>query len=340
MLRVSLMKDHHQKITMAQVAEAAGVSKATVSRALGGSSLIGDDVRKHVEKAAADLGYVRRNQKRHAERSILTIKLVLPPAVNRAAQLFYSFRELIDGLSAGLAPSGTNIIVEVSGPDYQPFRHKKGGEVDAFVFAFHRPSSEVLAEIHERHVACVVLNRIVRGVRQVVNHHRDALHQIAGHLSSRRVKGDCCFVGYRGIEDVVRARLGGFTEGCEAYGIEFDPEGQTWIAESPQDITQEGVKEWYDKGMRTFVGVNDVTGALLIQHLKDLGLKIPQDVRVTGCDRGPSRSITIPKLTTVELSIYTLAEKAGQSLQAEIVEGKESAKAVFVKGHLLVGETT
>ena len=57
---------------MAKIAELAGVSKATVSRALGGSSLIGDDVRAHVGKVADELGYLRRTQKGHAERSILT----------------------------------------------------------------------------------------------------------------------------------------------------------------------------------------------------------------------------------------------------------------------------
>ncbi|MDB4566129.1 LacI family DNA-binding transcriptional regulator, partial [Akkermansiaceae bacterium] len=53
------------KVTMAKVAEKAGVSKATVSRAIGGSMLIGEDVRLHVESIAKKLGYVRRSQKRH-----------------------------------------------------------------------------------------------------------------------------------------------------------------------------------------------------------------------------------------------------------------------------------
>jgi transcriptional regulator with XRE-family HTH domain len=46
------------KVTMAKVAEKAGVSKATVSRAIGGSMLIGEDVRLHVESIAKELGYV------------------------------------------------------------------------------------------------------------------------------------------------------------------------------------------------------------------------------------------------------------------------------------------
>lgn len=334
------MAEKKTKVTMEQVAELAGVSKATVSRVLGGSSLIGDSVRDQVQKVAAELGYVRRNQKRHAQRSILTIKLVLPPVANRTSQLFYSLMDLVDGLRAGLQPSTANIIVETSAPDYEPFRHKKGGEADAFVFAFHRPGSEVLSEIDERGVASVVLNRVVRGVRQVVSDHRHALGLIAGHLAGRGVKGKCCFVGYQGIEDVLRARLQGFEEGCQEHGIAFDSDLDLWVAPSPQEISQAEVENWLSDGVTTFVGVNDVVGVILIQHIRGLGLRIPEDVRVTGCDRGPVRGITFPRLTTVELSMFKLAEHAGQSLQSEIVERSEEARALLVAGQLLVGETT
>ncbi|MGB1888015.1 MAG: LacI family DNA-binding transcriptional regulator, partial [Akkermansiaceae bacterium] len=114
-----------EKVTMAKVAEKAGVSKATVSRAIGGSMLIGEDVRLHVESIAKELGYVRRSQKRHAERSILTIKLVLPPAKERSTQLFYNFMTLTEGLREGLLPSVANLIVETSSDKYRPFPHKK-----------------------------------------------------------------------------------------------------------------------------------------------------------------------------------------------------------------------
>lgn len=334
------MSESKMKVTMAQIADRAGVSKATVSRALGGSSLIGDDVRGHVENVADEMGYVRKTQKRHAERSILTVKVVLPPGDQRSTQLFYSFMNLADGLRDGLLPSGANLIVETYRDDYRPFPHKKGGEIDAFVFAFHRPSSEVIAEIRERGAACVVLNRIVRGVRQVVSDHRDALHQIAVHLAERGVTGNCCFVSYRGIEDVLRARVQGFAAGCSEHGIDFDPARDLWTASSPKDITREEVKAWYDRGVRTFVGVNDVVGIILMQQLRTLDLRIPEDVRVTGCDRGPVHEITHPRLTTVDLSIYTLAKEVGRSLQTEIVDRSRTQNVQLVKGALLVGKTT
>jgi len=334
------MPDSKEKVTMSKIAEKAGVSKATVSRALGGSSLIGAQVRAHIEQVSQELGYVKKNQKRHAVRSILTIKLVLPAEEQQSTQLFYSFMNLTDGLRDGLLPSGANIIVETYREGYRPFPHKKGGEVDAFVFAFHHPSSEVLAEIQERGAACVVLNRIVRGVRQVVSDHRDALSQVAAHLADRGVKGSCCFVSYSGIDDVRRARVEGFAKGCSEYGIDFDLEHDSWTVGTPKDFTREAVKELYDRGVRTFVGVNDVVGIILMQQLRALDLRIPEDVRVTGCDCGPIHGITYPRLTSVDLSVRTLAKEVGRSLQAEIVEKCKAEDVLLIKGDLIVGETT
>lgn len=335
-----VMSVSKERVTMFEIAEKAEVSKATVSRALAGSSLIGNEVKAHVEKVANELGYVRKNQKRHAERSILTIKVVLPAEEQRSTRLFYSFMDLADGLRDGLLPSGANVIVETYRPDYRPFPHKKGGEIDAFVFAFHRPSSSVLAEIQERGAACVVMNRIVRGVRKVVSDHRDALHQMAEHLADRGVRGSCCFVSYSGIDDVLRARVQGFAEGCAEHGIEFDSEHDLLTVGAPEDLTRKVVEDLYEKGVRTFVGVNDVVGMILMQHLRSLDLRIPEDVRVTGCDRGPVHEITHPRLTTVDLSIRALAEEVGRSLQVEIVEKKKAENVLLIKGDLLVGETT
>lgn len=325
---------------MSEVAERVGVSKATVSRALGGSSLIGSQVRAKVEQVADELGYVRKTQKRHADRSILTVKVVLPSVDQTSTQLFYSFRNLLVGLREGLKPSVANVIVETNRSDYRPFPHKKGGEVDAFVFAFHRPSSEVLTEIEERGASCVVLNRIVRGVRQVVSDHRDALYKMACHLADRGVTGNCCFVSYSGIDDVLRARLQGFAEGCEDRGIDFDLDRDSWTAATPKDLTREAVKELYDRGVRTFVGVNDVVGIILTQQIRTLDLRIPEDVRVTGCDRGPVHEITYPRLTSVDLSIKTLAKEVGRSLQSEIVKKEKAKNVLLVKGRILIGETT
>ncbi|MDA0767311.1 MAG: LacI family DNA-binding transcriptional regulator [Verrucomicrobia bacterium] len=334
------MPEGSSKVTMDGVARAAGVSKATVSRALMGSSLIGEGVRERVEEVAREMGYVRRAVRRPGERGILTVKLVLPPQGRRTSQLFYSFIDLVGGLKTGLRPAEVNILVETGGEEYVPYPHKKGGEVDAFVFAFHRPPERVLQELEERGAAVLVLNRMVRGVRHVVSDHLDAMRQLAVHLAERGVEGGCCFVGYEGIDDVVHGRLSGFVEGCGEAGIGFDEREDLWMVEGPEELTAAGVKEHYEAGVRCFVGVNDVAGAMVLQQVRELGLQVPGEVRVTGCDNAPMIGLTVPRLTTVDLSMFELAKEAGKRLYAEVIEGRQDEGPLLVGGMLLVGETT
>ncbi len=325
---------------MADVAKAAGVSKATVSRALAGSNLIGLSVREEITEVAERLGYVKRTVRRHGERCILTVKLVLPPVRNRTSRLFFSLIDLVEGLREGLGPAGVNVLVETGGAVFDPYPHKKGGEVEAFVFAFHRPSEATLSQIQEHGAATVVLNRDVAGICQVVNHHAQAMELIVRHLVKKGVTGDCCFVAYEGMEDVAKQRLEGFTRATAEHGIAFEPDDDFWLASSPEDIGADEVRRRLEAGTKTFVGVNDVAGSLLLQHARNVGYSIPDQVRITGCDNAPVRGVTVPKLTTVELSMYDLAKEAGRRIYSEVIEGEVSEESIFVPGDLLIGGTT
>lgn len=334
------MTSKRKKVTMAEIAAAASVSKATVSRALAGSHLIGKEVREEIEAVARSLGYVRRPVRRHGERCILTVKLVLPPVKSRTARLFFSLTDLVMGLREGLSPAGVNVLVEIGGENYQPFPHKKGGEVEVFVFAFHRPTEEVQEQIQERGARVVVLNRELDGVQQVLHHHEQAMGLIAGHLADRNAEGRSCFVTYAGIEEVSASRLKGFADAAARLGLDFDRERDLWLLEKPEEMTSEDIRARIQGGVQNFVGVNDVAGALLLQHTREIGLRVPEEVRITGCDNAEVRGVTVPLLTTVDLSMNALALEAGRAMYAELIDGEEARERKLVSGELLVGETT
>lgn len=333
------MSNALQTVTMAEIAEKAGVSKATVSRALAGSSLIGPKTISRVTEAADALGYNRKKTKRPGERAIFTMKLILPPENNnRTARLFYSLNDLVDGLRSGIAPAELNLIVETSSPDFSPFPHKKSGDTEAFIFAFHRPAKAILDEIREAGPRVILLNRTARGIPSVSSAHADAMRQIASHLSNR--KGKICFVSYRGIEEVTRLRLHGFSEGALENDLSFDPAEDHWHLEKPDKLSAADLEKKHSAGYRTFVGVNDVIGSLLSQHARDVGLRVPHDLAITGCDNSPIRALTIPPLTSCDLSIHALAEEAGRRLFGNLVEGTTGPLETKITGTLLPGKTT
>lgn len=332
------MSDALQTVTMAEIAEKAGVSKATVSRALAGSSLIGPATISKVTQAADTLGYERKKTKRPGERAIFTVKLVIPPESNRTARLFYSLNDLVDGLRSGLAPAGLNLIVESNTPSFSPFPHKKSGDTEAFIFAFHRPSKAILNEILKAGTRVILLNRTARGIPSICSDHAEAMQQITSQLASR--SGKFCFVSYRGIEEITRLRLRGFQSGCVDHDLSFDPEKDHWHLDHPEELSGADLKKWHAHGYQTFVCVNDVIGSLLIQHARETGLRVPKDMAVTGCDNSPIRALTIPTLTTCDLSSHALAKEAGTRLFHELVEGTSGPLETKIPGTILIGDTT
>ena len=322
------------------VADAAGVSAATVSRVMNGSRLIGEEARRKVERAARELGYAPRRVRRQRERSILNVKLVLPRHESGLKRLFYDFSELTDGLRLGLAPCEVNLVTDVVRRGFDPFPHKKGGDIDAFVFAFQRPAGRVVREIRTRGAEVVVLNRRVQGVPHVCCDERNGMRQLAHHLSVRGVRGDVAFLGYDGIEDVLAERLVGFEEGARQHGIRFASCRDVFRFQSPERVSGLEMRKILQGGWTTFVCVNDVLGAVVVQLVRELGCVLPGEVRVSGFDDSPVRALVRPELTTVRMPVSDLARLAGRQLQAALVDQEKFPEAVRLQGKLLVGATT
>jgi LacI family transcriptional regulator len=326
--------------TIYDVADLAGVSPATVSRVLKRSCLIGEEARGKVLRAARKVGYAPKRVRRQRDRSILNIKLILPRHESGLKRLFYDFSELVDGLREGLAPCEMNLMTEVARRGFDPFPHKKGGDIDAFVFAFQRPAERVVREIRERGASLVVLNRALRGVPHVSCDNRDGMRQLARHLAERGVSGGVLFLGYQGIEDVVAERLAGFAEGAGECGIRFDPDRQVICFRSPEEVGRSEIERVLREKITTIVCVNDVLAAVVLQKLQALGVAVPGEVKITGFDDSPVRSLLCPELTTVSMPVAGLAREAGKQLQAVLVDQEDFPASVRLGGRLLPGETT
>jgi DNA-binding LacI/PurR family transcriptional regulator len=278
--------------------------------------------------------------RRQRERAILTVKLILPRHESGLKRLFYDFSELADGLRAGLAPCEVNLLTDVVRRGYDPYPHKKGGEIDAFVFAFHRPAGRVVREIRERGAGVVVLNRTMRGVPHVTWDNRDGMRQLAEHLAQRGVAGKVVFLGYEGIEDVFDERLAGFAQGAKASGIEFSRGRDTAMVVSPEGLDAGEVRAFLRGGVTTFVCVNDVLAVVVLQALQAMRISVPDQARVTGVDDSPVRSLVRPALTTVSMPVAELARRAGEQLQAALVDQEDLPPSLRLQGSLLIGQTT
>lgn len=325
--------------TIDDIARELGISSATVSRALNGSRLVSMEVRQKVESAAKKLGYQKRNIRRHRGRAILSVKLVLPRHAEPERALFYDFAALIEGLRRGFTLCGLNLLCEVNAPDFEPYPHKKGGDIDAFVFAFQRPSQQALKSLREHGTPFVILNRSIPGLPCVGSDHAGGMLDLLDHLRSKMAEIRPRFISIEGIGQVHEERLDGFEQACHRRGIAFNRAKDSVVFPDIASIQTAGVAA-AAQGANALVCVNDIVGTVVLSELDRLGVEVPSQMAVTGFDDSPVRRLSRPLLTTVSLPVEELARYAATRLQAEIIENEAPAALLRVAGHLIPGEST
>ena len=323
-------------VTIYDIAEKAGVSGSTVSRALNGSRLVSDEVRERIQVIAKDLGFEKRNVRRHRQRTILNIRLVLPHHDTPERGLFYDLSHLIDGLRKGFAPTSINVLSDLGGPSFVPFPHKKGGDTDAFVFAFHLPSKAVLQTLVEREIPFVILNRATPGLPCIASDHAGGMAELVEHVSSARIKP--CLVTIDGLNEVFVERREGLTHALTAKGIAFGEE-DVFTFKNVAGLTSAGLSPIAAK-YDTLFCINDIVGSVVLAELGRMGIGVPEICQVTGFDDSPLRRITRPLLTTVAMPVHELARRAGERLATEVIEGATNIPLERLRGSLLIGQST
>ncbi len=325
--------------TIDDIARELGVSSSTVSRALNGSRLVGDEVRRKVETIAERIGYEKRSIRRHRGRTILNVKLVLPRHAEPERALFYDFAALVEGLRRGFTLCGLNLLCEVNSPDFDPYPHKKGGDTDAFVFAFQRPSQQALKSLRENGTPFVVLNRSIPGLPCVAADHAAGMLELLDHLRSGMGEIRPRFVSIEGLGQIHEERLDGFEQACRRRGLAFDRQRDCVVFRDIASIQTAKVAAAAE-GVNVLVCVNDIVGTVMLSELDRLGLLVPDEIAVTGFDDSPVRRLSRPLLTTVSLPVEELARYAATRLQAEIIENEAPAALLRLAGHLVPGDST
>ncbi|MFM7180869.1 MAG: LacI family DNA-binding transcriptional regulator [Verrucomicrobiales bacterium] len=324
--------------TIYDIARETGLSAATVSRALQGSRLIGGEVRARVEACATALGYVARTIRRPRSRAILHVRLVLPKPANPARSLFYDVTDLIEGLRTGFGKSSINLVCDLARPDFEPFPNKKGGDTDAFVFAFHRPDNSTVAKLREEQVPFVVLNRNIPDLPCLGLDQADGIRSLLGHLSAGIPKLRPIFVSVERLGEIHDERSHAFLETATAMGLTLPPE-PVRVFPHLDSINSKAITKIAAKA-NAIVAVNDIVGMLVLEEVRGLGIMVPEKIAVTGFDDSPLRRLSRPLLTTFSLPVRELAQAAGRRLAAKILDREPVQESALLRGKLLQGGTT
>ena len=322
------------------VAERANVSIATVSRTINHVPTVNAKMAKRVWEAIRELNYFPNTQ---ARALVSGRTRLLGLIVSEITNPF--FPELIQGFEDIAVENGYEILV--SSTNYDPRRmtlcirrmiERKVEGVAVMTFGIEEPLLEQLAE---RNIPLVFVDqgpdRPGISLLKVDYHH--GIRQGVQHLAALGHRNIAFISGPMRLHSA-QSRLSAFSKSLNECGIAIN---QEWIIEG--DHTLEGGIAAADKllgGPRLPTAVmcsNDMTAIGVLHKVYRAGLKVPNNLSIIGFDDIHMARVTIPPLTSIQMSRTELARAAVDSLRAH-VESTTPHRESRIDTRLVVREST
>ena len=328
--------------TIKDVARKAGVAVSTVSRVLNGRPDVSEETRKRVMDVVEACGFV---QNRNA-RNLKNTKQVFGAIVVRGRR------------NAFLNDIAEQMIEYAQGfktPFLIKYIDEEADEFDAMrqLYTERRAGGFILlgSRLDERadmvntlDVPCVfaTVNAQDRGLynaSSVCIDDRAATRAMMDRLLESGHRHVAVFGGNREGDDIFARRYRGAMDSLKSHGIEYDEDGYYMQIRFSMEGAYECTKRFFARHpeVTAVLTMSDSMAVGVIRALRDMGMRVPQDVSVTGFDGTEMARYYIPSITTVLQPTETIARESVKLL-CEMLEGGE-AKFVTVDYALVEGES-
>lgn len=315
-----------RRVTINDVARAAGVSVPTVSKVINGRYGVAPETTERVRAVIAELGY---------ESSLVarTLRSRETGVIGILVADFEPFSaELLKGASRAVRDSGYELVAysaggsgrEQPGWERRYLNRLSGTLIDGAVLVTPTVvdvgygTPVVAVDPHTGHPDMpTVLSDNLRGAVLATEHLLELGHRRIGFLAGR--------------PDLESAALRerGYREALHRAGIAVDEQlirAGEYEAQSAARASRELLT--LDRPPTAVFAANDLSAIQVIEVAASLGLRVPADLSVVGFDNVPESALARPPLTTIEQHIQAMGEHAVQMLLT-LIRG-QSLDAVHV----------
>lgn len=327
--------------TIADVADAAGVSRATTSRALSNYGYVSDEVRAAVAAAAEKLGYrantVARSMRAGTTKTIGFIGADIENPFFSAA---------MRGITDVAHQAGYETILfnsyERGDLERAAIRVLEEKRIDGIIVA---PASVVdvehLSDTRKQGVPLVVIDRAIEQLDcdSVVANNFGATHAAAqylltlGHRRIGLLAGTSSVDTFPGMSQTrggrlktrgpirpVTERIRGYLAALDEFHVPHDPHLIKWFhlggGEPPEALVEEMLD--LSESPTAMLATDDAATKALFRGLKARGLKIPKQISLMGFDDLEWTQMVAPTLSVVSQPAYEIGEEAARLLLRRI----------------------
>jgi len=327
------MKEQTTPATIYDIAKLAGVNPSTVSRALTSPGRLNEKTEAKVRAAAKELNYkanpfARALPTGRTKMIGLMIADITNPmfanAVRGAESMAMKY-----GYTLVIAESQESTMIEASALE------KIQAAVDGLVMVTSRLPDEKILELNSQK-PIVLMNRVVKGVQDVVPQNSAGIEAAVKHLAS---------LGHKHI---------GFLSGPTNSWMSNErwkllmkcalKEKMTIVEIGPNSPSINGGQSAFDRvnasGVSAVIAYNDLVAIGLMKEAREAGIDVPSKLSIIGFDNIFGSDFTSPPLTTIMMPLEEVGSRAVEALLKELGEDVKSEKQETLTTLLVLREST
>jgi len=318
--------------TISQVAQAAGVSRATVSRTFSRPELLRPETVRHVQEVAEKLGYVPNQVARALSTGRAgNIALVVPDIANPF------FPPLIRAAQAYADQAGYAVFLGDS--DERPEREdmlltKMAAQVEGFILASPR-LDEARVRAHAARRPLVLINRDIEGLPRVLMDVSAGITAAIKHLASLNHR-HIAFVSGPPASWANQQRQQAAVMAAEKFGIQLTA---VPAYHPDHEAGRKAAGDLAKLPVTATVAFDDLVAQGIMAGLADLGWRIPQDMSIVGFD-DVLAATTYPPLTTIAAHSADAGTQAVKLLAEVLSKGQAQDQRIVIPTELIVRATT
>jgi len=327
--------------TIKDVAKKAGVSVSIVSKAFNNYPDVNEKTRQRVFDIAKQMNYTPNIvAKNLSSKKQMTIGLISSGVLNNSEKdnnAFNIFKGVYTAISASQFELSIYLIDSQRQKQKSYAQYCRERNIGGALLQGIRIDDPYYMELIDTNIPCVILDIIPETnnglVGSVSIDNVKASKEIAMYLFERNHR-DIAVIAGRKKTYVNSERIKGVQEAFKENGLELKTDEIMYADFSEQEAYELAKIYLKTKHPTAFLCFSDLMAFGVMKAVKEVGLKIPEDISITGFDDLVFSSYTDPQLTTIGQDFFEIGKMAAQLLQ-DLMETKLDLKHVNVEHRLI-----
>lgn len=318
------------KIT--EVAKRAGVSPATVSRVLNGSSTVGESYRERVERAVEELGYRPNRLASNLRRRNAAMIGVLVSDIENP-----HFTQMVRAVEDTAYRRGYRVLLcntdETAEKQKSYLKMLADERVVGVILAPSEPGGEEVGQLLDLGISVVAFDRMVEDPRAdaVISDNVGGVRRATEHLI-RAGHERIGFVGGPVVVETGAERLEGYEVAMRAARLEPRSEDGGFRIEGGRVATE----KLLEASPTALVVANNLMTIGTLKTLRERGLRVPEDVALVAVDDPFWSELVEPPLTTLAQPVHKMAVGAVEILFERLAGRRDKPRKVVFDFELKV----